>query len=101
MVGRLASPADALHPRQPLDLVGELKAPVLGLYGGQDQGIPLADIEKMRGQLGQKRPASRIQGYDAAGHALYADYRPSYRKAAADDGWQRLLQWFALAGVKP
>lgn len=99
--GRLASPADALHPRQPLDLVGELKAPLLGLYGGQDQGIPLADIERMRAQLSQKQPASQLQLYNDAGHAFYADYRPSYRKAAADDGWQRLLQWFALAGVKP
>lgn len=55
----------------------------------------------MRAQLSQKQPASQLQVDNDAGHAFYADYRPSYRKAAADDGWQRLLQWFALAGVKP
>ena len=79
-----------------------LKAPVLGLYGGQDQGIPLASVEEMRKALaagGAAGKRSQIQVYPDAGHAFFADYRPSYRPADAADGWNRLTAWFKANGV--
>jgi carboxymethylenebutenolidase len=94
--GRLAGPASALHPRSPLEVAGELQAPVLGLYGGQDQGIPLSDVAALRAQL--KSP-STVHVYDDAPHAFYADYRPSYRAEAARDGWARLIAWFERHGA--
>lgn len=94
--GRLVGEVSALTPRHPTDLVGELKAPVLGLYGGLDTGIPLASIEKMEVALKTGSAAARlsqIHVYDNAPHAFHADYRPSYHKAEAEDGWQRMLAW--------
>lgn len=100
--GRLVGNATPLTPRHPVDVVSELKAPVLGLYGGQDTGIPLDTVERMKtalagGSGGAK--ASRFEVYPESPHAFHADYRPSYRKAAADDGWRRCLEWFATHGV--
>ena len=100
--GRLAGESNALRPRQPIDLAAELRAPVLGLYGAQDQGIPLADVERMRAALAHGSAAARrsqIHVYAEAGHAFNADYRASYVKSAADDGWRRCLAWFAAHGV--
>jgi len=88
----------------PVDRTATLKAPVLGLYGGQDQGIPVASVEEMRKALAAGGPASKrseINVYPDAGHAFFADYRPSYRPAAAADGWSRLLAWFKANGVAP
>lgn len=96
--GRLVGEANALTPRYPMDLVGELKAPVLGLYGGLDTGIPLATVEAMKVALKTGSAAARlseIHVYDNAPHAFHADYRPSYHKAEAEDGWQRMLAWFS------
>ncbi|HTQ52938.1 MAG TPA: dienelactone hydrolase family protein [Bryobacteraceae bacterium] len=93
--GRLTGPTDALHPRHPVDVAGSLHAPVLGLYGGQDQSIPLDTVERMRAALQQAGAASEIVLYPDAGHAFHADYRPSYHAAAAQDGWKRMLAWFA------
>lgn len=95
--GKLAGETNPLTPAFPLDVASRLKAPVLGLYGGQDQGIPLADVEKMRvalNQAGSAGSVSAIHVYPDAPHAFYADYRPSYRKDAAKDGWLRLQAWF-------
>ena len=95
--GRLVGAVSDLTPRHPAELVGELKAPVLGLYGGLDAGIPLQSIEAMRSALKTGSPAaqlSQIRVYDNAPHAFHADYRPSYRKAEAEDGWQKMLAWF-------
>lgn len=97
--GRLAGEANPLQPQYPLDLVAELKAPVLGLYGGQDQGIPLADVEKMRGALAEAGNPSEIVVYPDAPHGFLADYRPSYRAQDAADGWRRCLAWFRKYGV--
>ena len=104
--GRLAGSPSALTPRQPLDLAASLKAPVLGLYGGQDSGIPLTTINEMKDALaaaGRKgNTAARMSEfvvYPDAPHAFHADYRPSYRKAAAEDGFQRALAWFKAHGV--
>jgi len=96
---RLAGEATPLQPKYPLDLVAELKAPVLGLYGGQDQGIPLADVEKMRAALAAAKSPSEIVVFPDAGHGFNADYRPSYRAEDAKQGWRRCLEWFRKYGV--
>jgi carboxymethylenebutenolidase len=93
--GRLTGPTNALQPRHPVDVAGRLQAPVLGLYGGQDASIPLEHVEQMRASLREANSASQVLVYPDAGHAFYADYRPSYRREAADDGWLRLQAWFA------
>ncbi|MBL8428378.1 MAG: dienelactone hydrolase family protein [Dechloromonas sp.] len=100
--GRLVGVNNTVTPRHPTDLVGELKAPVLGLYGGLDTGIPLETVEAMEKALQQGSPAakaSEIHIYDNAPHAFHADYRPSYRKEEADDGWKKMLAWFRKNGV--
>jgi carboxymethylenebutenolidase len=73
--------------------------PVLGLYGGKDQGISLDDVEAMKTALAKAGGKSQIHVYADAGHAFHADYRPTYRKEAAEDGWKRLLAWFKANGV--
>lgn len=98
--GRLTSPPTDLQPMVPLDLAGALKAPVLGLYGEADQGIPVKDVEAMRAALAKAgRTDSEIILYPEAPHAFFADYRPSYRPQPAADGWQRCLTWFKRHGV--
>lgn len=97
--GRLSGTSGALTPQHPLDLVDALKSPVLGLYGGQDQGIPNAEVDRMRTAL-QQSPSdaarrSDIVLYADAPHGFHADYRPSYRRADAMDAWQRCLAWMA------
>ncbi|MBC7905284.1 MAG: dienelactone hydrolase family protein [Rhodospirillaceae bacterium] len=97
--GRLAGDATANTPRHPLDIAAELKAPVLGLYGGADQGIPLDSIEKMRAAVKAAKVPAEIIVYDGAPHAFHADYRPSYREQPAKDGWAHMLAWFKANGV--
>lgn len=93
--GRLVGEATALAPKNPVDLAGAIKAPILGLYGGADAGIPNDTVEQMRKALQQAgHKASEIIVYPDMPHAFHADYRPSWRKAAAEDGWKRLLAWF-------
>ena len=82
-----------------LELAPELTVPVLGLYGGKDQGIPNDQVEKMRAELKEAGNPSQIVVYPDADHAFLADYRPSYNKAAAEDGWKRMLAWFKYYGV--
>jgi len=88
-------------PLTPLDVADQLHAPVLGLYGGADQGIPLEMVERMRAALLAfgKDKESIIHVYPDMPHAFHADYRPSYRKEAADDGWKRMLAWFKKHGI--
>jgi carboxymethylenebutenolidase len=97
--GRLAGATDELHPKNPLDVAASIKAPVLGLYGGQDQSIPLDTIEKMRAALKAAGNASEIIVYPDAPHGFNADYRPSYRKNDAEDAWKRMLDCFKKFGV--
>jgi carboxymethylenebutenolidase len=103
--GRLVGERDPLHPKHPVDVAAALKAPVLGLYGGKDQGIPQDTVEQMRAALkaananAKKPPASEIKVYPEAGHAFLADYRPSYVKEAAEDGWNQMLTWFRQHGL--
>lgn len=91
--GRLDGEVNDRTPKYPLDLAGQLKAPVLGLYGGADQGIPLDDVKSMQDELAKAGGKSQIHVYDGAPHAFHADYRPSYRKEPAVDGWKRMLAW--------
>ena len=105
--GRLVGNPSALTPKHPVELAASLKAPVLGLYGGQDGGIPLTTVNQMKdalaeaGDKGNKAAkGSRFVVYPDAPHAFHADYRPSYRKAAAEDGWAQALEWFKAHGVK-
>jgi carboxymethylenebutenolidase len=97
--GRLVGNATANTPSHPIDIAADLKAPVLGLYGGKDQGIPLDTVEKMRAACKVAGKTCEIVVYPDAGHAFNADYRPSYQEAAAKDGWARLLAWFKAHGV--
>ncbi|MEI9936278.1 MAG: dienelactone hydrolase family protein [Pseudomonadota bacterium] len=96
--GKITGEKDELHPRFPADVVTQLKAPVLGLYGGKDQGIPVDTVEQQSQALAASSnaaaKASSIRIYADAGHAFFADYRPSYHKEAAEDGWKRTLDWF-------
>lgn len=104
--GRLVGTSTALTPKHPLELAAELKAPVLGLYGGQDSGIPLSTINQMKEALAEAgakgnaaAKACEFVVYKDAPHAFHADYRPSYRKDEAADGFARALAWFKAHGV--
>ena len=100
--GRLVGAQNDLTPKNPIDIAANLAGPVLGLYGGADSGIPLETVEKMKGALAAGDAAARASKfvvYPDAPHAFHADYRPSYRKEAADDGWKRALDWFKAYGV--
>jgi carboxymethylenebutenolidase len=100
--GRLVGQPSDLMPKNPLDLVGSIHGPVLGLYGGADQGIPLDTVEKMKTALKDGSPAakkSEFVVYDGAPHAFHADYRATYRKEPAEDGFKRTLDWFKANGV--
>ena len=99
--GRLVAPSKApLQPAYPVELAASLKVPVRGLYGGQDASIPLEHVEQMRAALKTAgNTASEIIVYPEAPHAFYADYRPNYRKDAAEDGWKQMQDWFRKHGV--
>jgi len=91
----------SLKPQNPVDVTHLIDRPVLGLYGGADAGIPLTHVERMRAGLhafGHDKK-SQIHVYDGMPHAFHADYRPTYRKDAAEDGWKRMLAWFKKHGV--
>ena len=100
--GRLVGATSPLQPAFPVDVVERLHAPVLGLYGGADTGIPLETVERMKAALAQGSDAARRSQfvvYPHAQHAFHADYRPNYDEAAARDGWQRCLDWMRANGV--
>ena len=100
--GRLVGAPSSRSPKHPVDVVANLNAPVLGLYGGDDPGIPLDTVEQMKAALATGNAAAKksaIVVYPGAPHAFHADYRPSYRKEPADDGWTRCLAWLKANGV--
>jgi carboxymethylenebutenolidase len=100
--GRLVGAPSALNPKHPVDLAARLHGPVLGLYGGDDAGIPQDSVEQAKMALAAGSAAakqSRFVVYPGAPHAFHADYRPSYRKDAAEDGWARGIAWFRAHGV--
>jgi carboxymethylenebutenolidase len=97
--GRLVGDKTSLTPKHPIDIAGDLKAPILGLYGAKDAGIPLETVEKMKALLEQAGSKSKFVIYPNSGHAFHADYRPSYVEADAKDAWNRCLAWFKTHGV--
>jgi carboxymethylenebutenolidase len=100
--GRLSGERNAVTPKHPVDVAGAIGAPVLGLYGGADTGIPQDQVQLMKAGLAKGSPASKASQfvvYPDAPHAFHADYRPSYRKDAAEDGWKRCVAWFKAHGL--
>lgn len=100
--GRLVGNANDITPRHPVDVAAQLKAPVLGLYGAADTGIPLDTVEKMKAALAQGSAAAKASEfvvYPDAPHAFHADYRATFRQGPAEDGWKRALAWFKANGV--
>lgn len=97
--GRLVGEADPLHPKHPVDIAASIQAPVLGLYGGADTGIPPDSVDKMRAALKAAQVASEIIVYPDTPHGFNADYRPTYRKQQAEAGWQKMLDWFKQHGA--
>lgn len=92
--GPVGGAPSAIQPHNAADVVTELKAPLLGLYGGQDAGIPVADVQAAAAKAVAAGKIVKIHVFNDAPHGFHADYRPSYRKADADAGWQEMLQWF-------
>jgi carboxymethylenebutenolidase len=97
--GRLVGEPSELTPKHPINIAADLKAPVLGLYAGKDQGIPLESVEQMRTALKAAKVPAEIIVYPEAQHGFHADYRPSYNEDAAKDGWNRLQAWFKKHGA--
>jgi carboxymethylenebutenolidase len=97
--GRVEGAGTDLQPRNPIDVVKDIHAAVLGLYGGADAGIPNDSVDRMRAALASQGKTAEIHTYPDAPHAFFADYRPSYRKGPAEDGWKRALAWLRSHGV--
>lgn len=100
--GRLVGESSELSPKHPVDVAAGLHGPVLGLYGAADTGIPLDTVDKMKAALAKGNAAAKASTfvvYPEAPHAFHADYRPSFRKEPAEDGWKRALAWFKQHGV--
>lgn len=98
--GKLVGEKTLNSPKHPVDIATDLNAPVLGLYGADDTGIPQDTVETMRHALRAANATAEIVVYPGAGHAFNADYRPSYHQESAQDGWQRMLAWFSQYGAK-
>ena len=88
-----------IQPKTVLDLAGEIQCPVLGLYGGKDTGIPVEQVRAAEAKAKAAGKTVEIVIYPEAGHAFHADYRPSYVREAAEDGWQKTLAWFGRYGM--
>jgi carboxymethylenebutenolidase len=97
--GRIVGTKNPLQPKYPLDIAADLHAPVLGLYGAADTGIPVASVEQMRAALKEHNKPSEIELYPDTPHGFNADYRPTYRKKEAEDGWKKMLAWFKQNGA--
>jgi len=97
--GRVVGQASPMTPKHPIDLVKDMKAPVLGLYGGKDQGIPNDTVQMMESELKKAGKKAEIVMYPEAPHGFNADFRGTYREADAKDGWKRMLDWFKANGV--
>ncbi len=97
--GNFGGARTPIQPRTAADVITEIRAPVLGLYGAADSGIPVADVEKARDAAKAAGRTVEFEIYPDAPHGFHADYRPSYRKPAAEAGWTRMLDWFKAHGV--
>jgi carboxymethylenebutenolidase len=92
--GPPADPPSSLWPKNPTQLAPDMKAPVLGLYGEADTGIPVATVETLKAALAKAKKPAEFKIYPGAPHGFHADYRASYRKEAAEDGWNQMQAWF-------
>jgi len=101
--GRLMNASDAtknpVQPTMPVDFAKDLKVPVIGFYGGLDQGIPLDSVQRMQDELKKGKSKSEIIVYPNAQHGFHADYRPSYNKESSEDAWKKLQDWFKKNGA--
>ena len=97
--GRIVGQANPLQPKNPIDIAADIKAPVLGLYGTADQGIPNDTVEMMKSELKKHNKKAEIVMYDGAPHGFHADFRGTYREGPAKDGWTKALAWFKDNGV--
>jgi carboxymethylenebutenolidase len=97
--GKIESTTDDLHPKNPIDIAAQLEAPVLGLYGAADQGIPVSGIQAMQIACEKAGKTCEFMVYPDTPHAFHADYRPSYREGPAKDGWARMLAWMKKHGA--
>jgi carboxymethylenebutenolidase len=97
--GSLVDPPNPVWPKSPTQLAGEMKAPVLGLYGEADTGIPVATVEAFKAALAENKKTAEFKIYPDAPHGFHADYRASYRKDAAEDAWNQMQGWFRKYGV--
>jgi carboxymethylenebutenolidase len=97
--GSLVDPPNPVWPKSPTQLAGEMKAPVIGLYGEADTGIPVATVEAFKAALAENKKTAEFKIYPGAPHGFHADYRPSYRKDAAEDAWSQMQTWFRKYGV--
>lgn len=97
--GPLDGRTSSIQPQTVLDLIDQIRCPVLGLYGGQDQGIPASQVREAESKARAAGKTVEFIIYPDAPHGFHADYRPSYRQADAEDGWKRLLAWFERYGV--
>ena len=92
--GPPVDPPNPLWPKSPTQLAPDMKAPVLGLYGEADTGIPVASVEALKAALAENKKTAEFKIYPGAPHGFHADYRASYRKDAAEDGWNQMIAWF-------
>ncbi len=97
--GAPVDPPNPLWPKSATQLAPEMKAPVLGLYGEADTGIPVASVEALKAALAQNKKTAEFKIYPGAPHGFHADYRTSYRKEAAEDAWTQMQAWFKKYGV--
>jgi len=97
--GSLSDPPNEAMPINSIASAKEVKEPVLGLYGAEDQGISIEDVNTMKAALAASGKTAEFKIYPGAPHGFHADYRPSYRKEAAEDGWNSMTAWFKKYGV--
>ena len=97
--GQVAGPTSAIQPHNPIEVADKLQCPLLGMYGGQDPGIKMADVQATAERAKAEGKGVDIVVYPDASHGFHADYRPSYNAAAAADSWRRMLEWLRAYGV--
>jgi carboxymethylenebutenolidase len=97
--GPIGGDASPIQPQTVLDIAGQIECPLLGLYGGQDQGISVESVRQAEAKAKAAHKIIDIVIYPDAPHGFHADYRPSYRQADAEDAWKRMLTWFHRFGV--
>ncbi len=99
--GPIKGATSDIQPHTVLDIADQLKCPLLGLYGGQDTGISMADVHEAEAKAKAAGKTVEIVIYPDSPHGFNADYCPSYRATDAVNGWQRMLTWFKTYGVAP